>query len=372
MKKIIVIIISVIFLTSCGSSRKVSSKHQKTSPRRVLTHRKKSKKVKAVEAKLDLKFSSKNKIVYSHKIINDLYDRKPNLSSKKIAYIKKYSQLAIHEMEKYNIPASITLAQGLLESRYGESILTKNAKNHFGIKCHKWEGAKVYHDDDEKGECFRKYKYDATSYRDHSLFLYGKKRYSELFTYHPNDYEAWARGLRKAGYATDKKYPQKLIALIEEYELYAFDRLVLGKTYKSIPDEPEEEVKTVIIDSKVHIVAVGETLYAISKKYNVSVEKIIRINDLESNVLSVGQQLKMQDSKTNIEESIKVVTTNKTPKKIEKPIVKIVKEPTNYVVQKGDTIYSIAKKNKTTVDFLIKRNQLESDAISIGQLLIID
>ena len=128
-------------------------------------------------------------------------------------------------MEKYKIPASITLAQGILESGNGLSTLAKKSNNHFGIKCHKgWKGERVYHDDDEKGECFRKYTYVQTSYEDHSKFLTSRQRYAGLFKLKKTDYKGWARGLKKAGYATDKKYPKKLIKIIQDYKLYEFDK----------------------------------------------------------------------------------------------------------------------------------------------------
>ena len=142
--------------------------------------------------------------------------------NKTLDYIGKYKSLAIEEMKLYNIPASIKLAQAILESASGTSKLSKNANNHFGIKCHNsWEGEKIFMDDDEKNECFRKYDSDIESYRDHSIFLSSKGRYSELFD--NNDYKKWARGLKKAGYATNKEYDKLLIKLIKKYNLDDFD-----------------------------------------------------------------------------------------------------------------------------------------------------
>ncbi len=141
------------------------------------------------------------------------------------AYINNYKTLAIAEMNRFNIPASITLAQGILESGNGESRLATEGKNHFGIKCHSnWSGKTIIEDDDEKGECFRKYPKVADSYRDHSLFLTERGRYSFLFDYSPTDYKKWAKGLKRAGYATNPKYPSLLINLIERYELYQYDK----------------------------------------------------------------------------------------------------------------------------------------------------
>ena len=169
-------------------------------------------------------------------------------------YIAFFKAVAIHEMKLYGIPASITLAQGILESGSGRGRLARDANNHFGIKCHDWTGPRVYHDDDRAQECFRKYNDPNQSYRDHSLFLAKRKRYANLFKHKPTDYKAWARGLKKAGYATDPKYPQK----------------------------PYTEK---------HIVIKGDTLYSISKRYGISVERLKTLNKLNSNALSIGQTL---------------------------------------------------------------------------------
>lgn len=199
-------------------------------------------------------------------------------------YIATYKDVAMDEMKVFKIPASITLAQGILESSSGNSQLTKRSNNHFGIKCHKgWKGKRTYHDDDEKGECFRVYEDPKTSYRDHSMFLVGRERYSKLFTYKPNDYIKWAKGLSAAGYATDRRYPAKLIALIEKYKLHKYDTKVLGKPYKRIKEE-----KT---DSEIHIVKKGDTLYSISRKYGLTVDELKSINRLDSNSISIGQPL---------------------------------------------------------------------------------
>ena len=139
-------------------------------------------------------------------------------------YIKKYAPAATKNMRFFKIPASITLAQGILESGYGEGTLAKNANNHFGIKCHKdWKGKSIKHDDDEKNECFRSYKNPLRSYRDHSLFLVDRDRYRSLFELNRKDYRGWALGLKAAGYATDPKYADKLISLIERFKLTRFD-----------------------------------------------------------------------------------------------------------------------------------------------------
>ena len=207
------------------------------------------------------------------------------------AYIKKYKKIAIEEMHKYKIPASITLAQGILESSSGRSLLTRKSNNHFGIKCHKgWRGKKVYHDDDAKGECFRKYRDPKKSFRDHSLFLANRTRYAKLFKLKKGDYVGWAKGLSKAGYATDRRYPAKLIALIEKYKLYKYD----GKRARKNAFKTHSKKNTKTKGNKhTHLVKKGETLYAISKKYGLSVALLKKINKLYSNEISVGQRLKI-------------------------------------------------------------------------------
>ena len=215
---------------------------------------------------------------------------KPNSTIKNstLDYIEQFRDAAIMEMKAYKIPASITMAQGILESSSGNSELTKKSNNHFGIKCHKaWKGGRTYHDDDEKGECFRVYKNPDKSYRDHSLFLAFRTRYSKLFKLHPGDYVGWAKGLSEAGYATDRRYPAKLIGLIEKYELHKLDTEVLGEPYK----KPEQVVATV---KDVHIVVKGDTLYNISNRYGLTVNELKRINGLTSNNIMLGQSIKVK------------------------------------------------------------------------------
>ena len=199
------------------------------------------------------------------------------------AYIFTLSDIAMDEMRKYGIPASITIAQGILESGSGKGRLSVEANNHFGIKCHDWTGAKIYHDDDAAQECFRKYNNVKYSYRDHSLFLTSRKRYMDLFRLGKDDYKGWAKGLKKAGYATDKKYPQKLVSLIERYELYKLDAEVLGK-------DISDAKKTTDGNDK-HTVEKGDTLYSLSRKYSVSVQKLQKLNGLDSTQLHIGQVL---------------------------------------------------------------------------------
>lgn len=200
-------------------------------------------------------------------------------------YIEMFSEIAMEEMRKFKIPASITLAQGVLESSSGKSELTKRSNNHFGIKCHKgWNGKKTYHDDDEKGECFRVYKDPRNSYKDHSEFLTTRSRYASLFLLDEGDYIGWAEGLSKAGYATDRRYPAKLIGIIEKYDLHKYDLEVLGYSYKK--KKPKQK--------HTHIVVKGDTLYSLSRKYNLSVSDLKMLNKLDSNTISVGQTLRVK------------------------------------------------------------------------------
>lgn len=151
-------------------------------------------------------------------------------------YIRKYSATAVREMYRSGVPASITLAQGLLESRYGQSELAVKGNNHFGIKCHDWTGKKMYYDDDAKGECFRVYTSADESFRDHSDFLRYRDRYKFLFDYDVTDYKSWAYGLKKAGYATDPSYPSKLIKIIEDYHLYDYDIMTSAPSDEAVKE----------------------------------------------------------------------------------------------------------------------------------------
>ena len=200
-------------------------------------------------------------------------------------YIETFSDIAKAEMVAYGIPASITLAQGILESGFGKSELVLKTNNHFGIKCHNgWDGDFDYHDDDEKGECFRKYNHPMYSFRDHSIFLSSRSRYANLFELRRDNYKGWAKGLKKAGYATDPRYPQKLISFIERYDLNRFDREVIrgGVAVKAPPKK---------FDYTTHQVKKGDTLYSISRRYYTSVEEIMRLNKLNDSTISVGQKL---------------------------------------------------------------------------------
>ena len=275
--KLFFAVLCILFLASCSSSRKISTK--------------KNNNVKVVKNPIN-----KLPSVRQQQHVKKLEKGNKSLNKHTLQYIKKYAPLAVLEMHKYNIPASVTLAQGILESGNGRSQLASKSNNHFGIKCHTgWKGAKVYHDDDEKGECFRKYKYVQSSYKDHSEFLSGRRRYASLFKLRKSDYKGWAKGLKKAGYATDKKYPKKLIKIIEEYKLYEFDKFREKDLKKLKKETNKKQTKTAINSKKstqeFYKVKKGDTLYSIARKFNTTVAIIKKVNALTTNSLSIGQQL---------------------------------------------------------------------------------
>lgn len=213
-------------------------------------------------------------------------------------YIATYKNVAKDNMQQHGIPASITLAQGVLESGSGQGTLSRNANNHFGIKCHKeWDGPSVRHTDDAPDECFRKYDSPSESYRDHSLFLTSRSRYNSLFDLPKDDYKAWAHGLKKAGYATDPKYAEKLISLIERYSLYEYDKELLASLGLQTTQETKKEqgkANSLKSSSVTHVVKKGDTLYSISKQYNTSVAQVQKNNNLKGSMLSIGQILKIK------------------------------------------------------------------------------
>lgn len=241
----------------------------------------------------------------SSKIPNNTTSERKSTSISGLTYIDQYKNIAIAEMEKFGIPASIKLAQALLESGNGNSTLARDANNHFGIKCGgTWRGKSITKSDDNPNDCFRVYDNPEQSFKDHSQFLL-RKRYEKLFSLNKNDYRGWARGLKDAGYATNPRYPDLLIDLIERYELYKFDsaenrsekivREVKVETTIEKKEETGEVVQAEKIKSPVqmmiHEVKTGNTLYSISKQYNVTVDQIKQLNNLNSENLSIGQLL---------------------------------------------------------------------------------
>jgi len=206
-----------------------------------------------------------------------------------LAYIEKYKNIAKENMVNTGIPASITLGQAILESGAGTGPLSVQANNHFGIKCHKeWTGPSIRYTDDAENECFRKYDEPGGSFKDHSYFLTSRPRYASLFQLGKDDYAAWARGLKAAGYATDPKYPEKLIGLIERYQLSKYDAEVLGKDYVAVV--PQKGI-SYSEDVQKYTVVKGDTLYSISKRFNITVEELKRKNNLADNTLSLGQTI---------------------------------------------------------------------------------
>lgn len=208
-----------------------------------------------------------------------------------LAYIEKYKGVAKDNMTRTGIPASITLGQAILESGAGTGPLSLQANNHFGIKCHKeWTGPSIRYTDDEENECFRKYDDPSLSFKDHSYFLTSRPRYAELFEFQKDDYRSWAYGLKAAGYATDKQYPDKLIGLIERYQLNKFDAEVLGKEFvptRTVVSKPVSYTD----ESEKYKVVKGDSLYSISKKFNISIDELKKKNNLTDNTISLGQSI---------------------------------------------------------------------------------
>jgi len=211
-------------------------------------------------------------------------------------YINKYKDIAIKEMKRSGVPASITLAQGMLESNNGNSTLAKKANNHFGIKCHDWTGKTFTHDDDRPNECFRRYRNPEESFRDHSDFLTKHQRYAFLFNYKTTDYKSWAHGLKKAGYATNPRYAKMLIKIIEENKLYKYD----SKKYKPEKDNITEYNDTPVLADDVNnysinpfgndvktynrinyiIVKDGDTFKSIADRYGLQPWQLYKYNEL--------------------------------------------------------------------------------------------
>lgn len=235
--------------------------------------------------------SNRDQTVYSKTEILEATTRVKVTTAMVLDYIATYKEIAKSNMRQYRIPSSIILGQGILESGAGTGPLSVLANNHFGIKCHKdWTGPSVNYDDDAEQECFRKYEKAMESYQDHAIFLLNRPWYKPLFDLEKDDYKLWARGLKNAGYATDPKYPDKLIAIIERYQLNQYDAEVLGKEYVPLVSN----TKIISNNSDLYQVTQGDTLYSISKKFNISIEDLKRFNDIQDNALSIGQNLKVK------------------------------------------------------------------------------
>lgn len=263
-------------------------------------------------------------------------------------YVDQYKDIAIEQMQRYRIPASITLAQGLLESGAGRSELTRNSNNHFGIKCNNgWTGRRTYHDDDQRNDCFRVYDNAYDSYEDHSKFLAGNQRYRSLFNLNTMDYRGWAKGLKAAGYATNPIYAEKLIEIIQLYKLYQYDS---AKGYDHFMAErtkvPEMDAAALhlikIFNKNYYLIArKGDTYKSIGKEVGISYRKIAKYNE--------------RNRKDQLQEG-EVVWLKKKQRKAPKDY----KGRLHYV-RNGESMYSIAQLYGIRLKNLYKMNHLSPD-----------
>lgn len=286
MIKKIALLLTIILMASCNSTRPVVRTTSKSKPKTTTTKKpvvQNQPKTTTTALKTN-SGNNKNEVQLEATSNVRTYEDEIRL------YISNFQEIAKNNMKEHGIPASITLAQGILESGAGKGKLAQSANNHFGIKCHTgWTGESVKHDDDAAQECFRKYNHPSESYRDHSYFLTSRSRYANLFKLDKGDYESWAKGLKDAGYATDKKYPDKLIGLIERFELYKYDNEVLSRNYVPIKKDPLVE-----ISEGLYSVQQGDTLYSLSKKFNLSVDELKKLNNLSDNAINIGQKIKIK------------------------------------------------------------------------------
>lgn len=261
-----------------------------------------------------------------------------------VAYIEQYKDIAIEQMRKYHIPASITLAQGLLESGAGKSELALKSNNHFGIKCHSWDGKRTYHDDDESDECFRVYKSVKDSYEDHSMFLATGSRYAFLFKFAETDYVNWARGLKRAGYATSPTYADKLIEIIERYDLNRFDSEQDDKSRYLGPHTPH------IANDIVYVIArQGDTMQAIADEFGISKRKLISYNDRYKGYVPVKGD---------------IIYLARKHRKAKKPYEQ-------HVVGDGESMHMISQMYTVRLNRLYKMNKATPDTYSpmIGDII---
>lgn len=259
-------------------------------------------------------------------------------------YIDKYKAEAVEQMQRYRIPASITLAQGLLESGAGRSTLTRKSHNHFGIKCGgSWRGKRTYHDDDARGECFRVYKNARESYEDHSRFLATNRRYASLFKLSTTDYKRWAKGLKKAGYATSPTYANQLINLIELYDLDHFDSSKLKGQWIAYPHE------TFLANGLLYVIArSGDTFDLLAEEFDLSARKLRKYNDLYK-----GYTLQEGD----------IIYLEKKHRRARKPYI-------IHRVQPGESMYTVAQRYGIRLERLYKMNEKSADYIpAVSDLL---
>lgn len=264
-------------------------------------------------------------------------------------YFDQYKDLAIEEMLHYHIPASITLAQGVFESRAGMSKLAMQGNNHFGIKCHGWKGRSMMQDDDEAGECFRVYNNVKESYEDHSVFLRNNRRYAQLFRLKLTDYRGWAHGLKACGYATNPHYSQKLIDIIELYKLYNYDK---AKKYDKFMAQHGGEDQPNSYGARLHpihtfnknyylVARNGDTFKSIAQETGLSWRKLAKYNELDKNaILHQGDIVYLKKKQ------------KKAPKAYKHRL---------HTVQSGESMYSISQLYGIRLKYLYKKNRLSPD-----------
>jgi len=289
MTRINVLLLLVLFFVSCNTNKSViqtTKKGSKSNNSGVSSNRKPAingSVENRSKAKPDQNYSPNTQILEATsrvKVTNDMI----------LDYIETYKDVAQSNMKKYGIPASIILGQAILESGAGTAPLSEQANNHFGIKCHKdWLGESIKYDDDSIAECFRKYYNASDSFRDHALFLTKGSRYSSLFKLNKTDYKAWAKGLKAAGYATDIEYPTKLIGIIERFQLYKYDGVDIDNAVVSAKNNFNTTG-----EAERYVVAKGDTLYSISKKYNIPIDELKKQNNIFDNAISIGQSILIQ------------------------------------------------------------------------------
>ena len=277
------------------------------------------------------------------------------------AYIDQYKDIAIEEMAQYRIPASITLAQGLLESGAGKSYLSRCGNNHFGIKSHGWAGRTIRHDDDKKQESFRAYDSPRESYEDHSRFLAERERYQRLFSLKITDYRGWAHGLKACGYATNPQYAQRLISIIETYKLYEYDKM-------SPKAKPEAKAKKEVAETmskrtsySVHSINAYNQNYYVYARRGDSFESIGREMGISASNLAKYNE---RDAREQLREG-DVVYLRKKQKKADRRFKNHV-----HVVKQGESMYSIAQTYGIRLASLYKLNRLDADyQINLGDKL---
>lgn len=270
------------------------------------------------------------------------------------AYIDEWSPVAIEQMHNYGIPASITLAQGLLESGAGRSQLAVSGNNHFGIKCHNgWTGPVVYKDDDRRNDCFRSYRNARESYEDHSKFLVNGTRYQSLFSLKKTDYKGWARGLKAAGYATNPRYADHLIDIIEVYKLYEYDtsrHSAVATHHSPLTTHPQSREVYMFNDRLYVIARRGDTFKTVGEEMGLSYKKLAKYNE--------------RDKNDQLEEG-EIVWLKKKARKAPKEY-----KNRPHRVQPGDSMYSIAQYYGIRLKRLYKMNSLDADYVPrVGEML---